>query len=82
MESYKCYIDSCNQKSNHDGCYVYCENHKYLIPKSKRTKIKELIKKLDSYDEESLQDLTSIYDSIFNIKLKHVKKNGLKMNHI
>jgi hypothetical protein len=81
MESPICHnIDKngniCTKKSTHNGCYVYCNNHKHLISKSKLSKIKILTKRLDSYDEESLQDLVDIYNSIFNYRFTNVNKNG------
>jgi hypothetical protein len=83
MESRICYnIDKhgnmCTRKSTHNGCYVYCSNHKHLISKTKLNKIKELTKRLDSYDEESLEDLVTIYNSIFNYRFTHINKNELK----
>lgn len=80
MESRICHnVDKhgniCTGKSTYNGCYVYCNNHKHLIPKSKLDKIKMIIKRLDSYDEESLQDLVDIYNSIFNYRFTNVNKN-------
>ena len=68
----------CINLTTYQGCYVYCNKHKYLIDKDSALKIQDLAKRLDSYDEESLYDLINTYDSIFNFKLKHMKKNGIK----
>jgi hypothetical protein len=68
----------CTNLVTYEGCYIYCNNHKHLISKSKVYELKQIEKRLDSYDKESLHDLVTIYDSIFNFSLKHIKKNGLK----
>ena len=68
----------CANLATYEGCYIYCNNHMHLISKSKAYELKKLSKRLDSYDEESIQDLVNIYDSIFNLKFKNIKKNGKK----
>ena len=72
----------CTNLATYEGCYIYCNNHKHLISKSwidsSSYELKQISKRLDSYDEESIHDLVTIYDSIFNFSLKHIKKNGKK----
>ena len=69
---------TCSNLTTYKGCYIYCNNHKHLISKSKAYELKRIAKRLDSYDEESLQDLVTIYNSIFNYRFTHVNKNDLK----
>jgi hypothetical protein len=54
----------CSKNATEKGCYLYCTKHG-----------ENLVKDMDSLDNESLHNLVKHYDDTFHMSMTNFKKN-------